>query len=120
MAEQLLTAINSFCAPNQIHYNAVLNACAKESPAAIGITERVLEKMLSAGLQPNSFSLSALLRAAARAQPARPDLARQWFVKHVTTTELNKYVDQALRRVLPGQEADLLIEKAGGITEPGL
>lgn len=120
MAEQLLAAMGPFCAPNQIHFNAVLNACANERPAAIDIAERVLGKMLAAGLQPNSFSLSALLRAAAHAEPARPDLARRWFVELATAAELNKHVGSALFRVLPSAEADLLIAKAGGITEPGL
>lgn len=117
LAYAILQKMAPFCEPNQIHFNATLNACANQRPAAIGIAEKVLEQLLAAGFRPSSYSLSALLRAAAFAEGApRADLARAWFVSHATPAEINDHVVRALRRAVGDYEADELV---GAARRPG-
>lgn len=117
LAYAILQKMTPFCEPNQIHFNATLNACANQRPAAIGIAEKVLEQLLAAGFRPSSYSLSALLRTAAFAEGApRADLARAWFVSHATPAEINDHVVRALRRAVGDYEADELV---GAVRRPG-
>lgn len=113
LAYAILQKMAPFCEPNQIHYNATLNACANQRPAAIGIAQKVLKQLLAAGFRPSSYSLSALLRTAAFAEGGpRADLARAWFVAHATPAEINDHVVRALRRAVGDCEADDLIRAA--------
>jgi hypothetical protein len=70
--------------------------------------------MLDQGFQPNGYTMSALLRCAGFAQPARPELAREWFVRFGPgLTAVNDHVARALRGALPrASEADELIRQA--------
>lgn len=110
LAYAILQKMTPFCKPNQIHFNATLNACANQRPAAIGIASKVLDESLAAGFRPTSYSLSALLRAAAFAEGGpRRDLARSWFTAHATPAAINNHVVRALRRAVGDYEADELI-----------
>ena len=116
-AVAILDKMAAFVAPNQIHFNSTLNACANQRPSAVDLAEQVLAKMLARDFTPNQYTMSALLRCAGFASPPRPDLARAWFLAFCRdgSVAVNDHVERALRNALPDVAGDLLAGGAGAL-----
>jgi len=114
-AVALFQAMSGLMDPNLHAYNIVLNACATQRPAALELAKSVLDKMLSRGFSPNTYTMSALLRCAAFADSPEPSTARRWFAEFCCCDgfEANDHVARALRAAL-GDEAEDMLARAGG------
>ena len=114
-AVAILNRMSAYATPNQIHFNSTLNACANQRPSAVDLAEQVLAKMLAQDFTPTQYTMSALLRCAGFSSPARPDLARHWFLTFCRdgTVTVNDHVARALRNALPDMADDLLAGVSG-------
>jgi pentatricopeptide repeat protein len=116
VAAAIVDKMSAVLTPNLVHFNSALNACANQRPAAPELAARILAQMVARRMVPTQYTMSALLRCAGFAQPAQPELARQWFAEFAAgLDEVNDHVARALRGAVGDQAATELIGAAGHV-----
>mmetsp|Transcript_7020 Transcript_7020/g.17991 ORF Transcript_7020/g.17991 Transcript_7020/m.17991 type:complete len:893 (-) Transcript_7020:62-2740(-) len=109
---EMMSTTQSWVSPNDIHFNAVMNACASARPADITTAKRVLS-LMTKRFNPNEYTLSAMLRCCAFSEPSEPEAARQIFKQFGSAITINDHVERALRSAVCERVADELFAAVG-------
>eukprot|EP00041_Stephanoeca_diplocostata_P025584 m.673054 g.673054 ORF g.673054 m.673054 type:complete len:122 (-) comp22777_c0_seq21:197-562(-) len=100
------------CAQSRRTYTSVIKACAKSEPADLALACEAADKMMSAKVSLDVYSLTELLRCCARANPPRADVAENVFRTHVRPKSLHDHVKWALEESVGAQHAFSLMSWA--------
>jgi pentatricopeptide repeat protein len=107
-----MMSTSSWVSPNEIHFNAVMNACASARPADITTAKRVL-CLMTARFKPNEYTLSAMLRCATFSSPPEPETAEHLFHQYGAGIRINDHIERALRGAVSDHVADDLFMAIG-------
>lgn len=97
----------------QYTFSSLITACANAKPSAlVDEAMALLERMEAAGLSPNEYTLSAILKCCARSRSPRVALAEHQFRRLIGSARLNEHVERQLCAAVGRGRAETLCQWA--------
>lgn len=103
---------SSWVSPNEIHFNAVMNACASARPADIATAKQVFG-LMTQRFKPNEYTLSAMLRCCTFSEPPEPETAWHLFKDFGGGIRINDHIERALCGAVSERAANELFAAVG-------